>query len=185
MGHALENVLNFCYDQGLTGLPGSDTVEKFARSYSVENGSEEEKIDRLIRWQMAKCATTGFVTGLGGAITLPLTIPADTFANYYVLLRMVAAIAIIRGYDPRSEPVRNLAFVCLAGNGAADLVKNAGLQLIRKSGGHRLISLGRIVPFLGGIVGAGVDAATCRMIGNVAKNVFVRTAPKTGAASLA
>ena len=37
--------------------------------------SIEEAAKALIRGQLAKCSTSGFLTGLGGLITLPVAIP--------------------------------------------------------------------------------------------------------------
>src|SRR4051812_12728684 len=103
-------ILDHCYDKALLGLPGTDSAEKISQEYIKGRGTLDEKTERLIRWQIAKCATTGFVTGLGGVIVLPFSISADLFANYYVLLRMIAAIAMMHGYDPRTDRVRTLAY---------------------------------------------------------------------------
>ena len=35
------------------------------------------QLDNFISWQVAKCGTSGFLTGLGGLITLPVAIPAN------------------------------------------------------------------------------------------------------------
>ena len=39
--------------------------------------SIEEAAKALIRGQLAKCSTSGFLAGLGGLITLPVAIPAN------------------------------------------------------------------------------------------------------------
>ena len=86
-----------------------------------------------------------------------------------------AAIAVMRGHDPKSETVRNLALTCLAGHGAADLMKGVGLRALRRTGGRVALRLGRAVPLVGGLIGGSVDAATCRVVGSAAKVIFARS----------
>lgn len=86
-----------------------------------EPGTPEEQANSLIRWQITKASTSGFLTGLGGLLTLPLTIPANMTSVFYIQLRMVAAIAHMGGYDVRSDQVRTLAYTCLCGSAASDI----------------------------------------------------------------
>ena len=72
--------LNWAYDKAVNGVPGMSTAQELAQEFLNDetNGiTESERIynaaNSLIRWQNAKAATTGFVTGLGGLLTLPVT----------------------------------------------------------------------------------------------------------------
>ena len=38
-----------------------------------------------------KCAASGFLTGFGGFLTLPINVPANLSSVLYVQLRMIAA----------------------------------------------------------------------------------------------
>jgi len=55
------------------------------------------RVAALIKWETAKNFTTGFLTGLGGFITLPVAVPAALAASWVVQARMAAAIACIYG----------------------------------------------------------------------------------------
>ena len=76
---------------------------------SSRGNSKAETVTRimqtaLIRWQNAKCATSGFIAGLGGSITLPVSIPANISSVLYIQIRMIAAIAYMGGTtSPLSE----------------------------------------------------------------------------------
>lgn len=50
----------------------------------------------------------------------------------YVQMRMVAAIALIRGYDLRDDEVQTFVYSCLVGNAIADTFKNTGVQVGNK-----------------------------------------------------
>ena len=65
-------VLDWAYEKSLNGIPGSSSAEELAQEYLDENnGNVIKACDSLINWQIAKCATSGFLSGLGGIITLP------------------------------------------------------------------------------------------------------------------
>jgi hypothetical protein len=60
---------------------------------------------------------------------LPVAVPANIGNVLYVQLRMIAAIACMGGYDVRDDRVKTLAFVCLTGSNAIDILKDAGIQI--------------------------------------------------------
>lgn len=177
---ALTRILDQLYHRALRGVPGSQSVDALVAEYSAAPGSLDERIDRFVRWQTAKCATSGFVTGLGGIMTLPIAVPADLTANFYVQLRMIAVIARLRGHDPSSDRVKTLAYICLAGNQAKDAVRHVGIQtsqaairhLLKSLGARSAGHLGRLVPLVGGLVGGAIDGAACRAVATVANKVF-------------
>ncbi len=178
----LLKVLDFCYDRAVGNSGNGEGAARLASEYTDTTRTLEESIDNLIRWQNAKCAATGFITGLGGLATLPVTLPADLFANYFIQVRMIAAIAFMAGHDLKSDKVRSLVYICLCGNAAADILKDAGSQVgkraveaaLRRMTGRGAGNFGKAIPLLGGIIGGAVDGFTCNLVGNTAKNVFLR-----------
>lgn len=193
-------VLDWSYDKAVNGLPGMETAEELADKYISKSSSIDEAIDKFIKWQQAKCATSGFITGLGGIITLPVAIPANISSVIYVQIRMIAAIAIMKGYDLKDDQVKTLVYVSLTGQAATDILKQAGIKigtkmstvlikrmpieiikqinkrvgfrLVTKFGEKGIINLGKCVPVLGGVIGGTVDAVGTRTIGKTAKKVF-------------
>jgi hypothetical protein len=198
---AIMKALDWGYDKAVNGLPGLETAEELAASYTRLPGTPSEQSDSLIRWQIAKAGTSGFVTGLGGIITLPVAIPANIASVLYVQLRMIAAIAHIGGHNVRDDQVRTLAYMCLCGSAAVDVAKDIGIQvgtklttsaikrisgetlvrinqrvgfrLLTKFGEKGVINLGKAVPILGGVIGGTVDSISTKVVGNAARNAFV------------
>jgi hypothetical protein len=194
-------VLEWVYQRALDGIPGVDTsLEDLAQSYGGKYCTEEA-IDRLINWQIAKAGATGFITGVGGMLTLPVTIPANVAGVSYLQLRMIAAIAHLRGYEARDDQVRTLAFICLTGSNAFDVLKDVGIQvgtkltrqmilrisgatlrrinqkvgfrLVTKAGSRGVVNMVKVVPVVGGVVGGSLDAAATKVIGATAKRLFI------------
>jgi hypothetical protein len=64
---------------------------------------QEKAIQRLIATHVRLAAASGFLSGLGGVVTLPVTIPASLAGLYVLGARMSAGIAHLRGYDVESE----------------------------------------------------------------------------------
>lgn len=194
------SVLDWGYDKAINGFPGMETAEELAEEYLNKSKSVDEAIDKFINWQQAKCATSGFLTGLGGIITLPVTIPANISSVIYIQIRMIAAIARMRGYDLKDDQVKTLVYLSLTGQAATDILKQVGIKIgtkmstvlikrmpieiikqINKTVGFRLvtkfgekgiINLGKCVPVVGGIIGGTVDAVGTRTIGKTAKKIF-------------
>ena len=65
-------LLDWAYEKSINGLPGTDTAFEIAENYLSKHDSIDKAIDKLIIWQNTKSATSGFLTGLGGLITLPV-----------------------------------------------------------------------------------------------------------------
>ena len=194
----MTKLLDWTYNTVTNGVPGMLTAEELANDYLIRHSSVDHAIDSLINWQISKSATSGFLTGLGGLITLPVAIPANIASVIYVQMRMVAAIAYMKGYDLKSDQVKTLVFVALTGQAATDITKDFGIKLgtqflkasikkipgsvikkinqrvgfrlVTKFGSRGVINLGKAVPLVGGVVGAAVDGAGTRIIGKVAKN---------------
>jgi hypothetical protein len=200
---AIMNALDWAYEHTMNGIPRSNllTAEQLAQSYMSESGALRDKADSLIRWQNAKAGTTGFLTGLGGVITMPLTVPIDLAAVWFIQIRMIAAIAHMNGYNLRDDKVKTLVYICMCGNGAKDILKNIsiaigtkltqnaiksisgqlivkinqaiGLKLLTKFGEKGLINIAKIIPLVGGVIGGSFDAFSTNIIGNIARDIFI------------
>ena len=57
---SIVKALDSIYSNVIDGLPGAETDEELAKEYLKESGTLSEKADSLIRWQIAKCSTSGF-----------------------------------------------------------------------------------------------------------------------------
>lgn len=198
---ALE-LVNKVLDYGIGGVGplknSSDLAQDYLRDASYADN--KARIRSLIRWETSKNFTTGFLTGLGGFITMPVSVPAGLGAAWVLQARMVGTIAVINGYDVTDDRVRTLALISIAGDGGKEIAKKAGIdlsqragksalkrvpgktlieinkkvgfRLLTKSGSTGVVNLSRGIPLLGGGVGGTVDAASCRAVGAVARHNF-------------
>ena len=193
--------LEWAYAKAVNGVVGLGSAEELAQEYLKEGDSLPEQINNLIRWQNAKAGTSGFLTGIGGILTIPVTLPANITSILYIQLRMIAAIAIMCGYDVKDDKVKTLAYSCLVATSSAEIVKNLGIKIgekiavsmlkklpgalitkINQTVGFRLltrfgqkgaINLIKGVPLLGGVIGAALDIVSANTVGNVARDLFI------------
>lgn len=199
----IQKALEWSYEKALTGVGVLGTAQELAEEYlRSNNNNREDAANSLIRWQNTKAATGGFVTNIGGLVTLPVSIPTNMVSSLYIQLRMIAAIAHMGGHDILDDRIKSLCFVCLTGNSATEIVKSAGVQfgtkftaaaiqkyitsemiksinkavgfrLVTKAGSTGILNLTKMVPFIGGIVGGTFDAVTTNVVGNVARDAFI------------
>lgn len=189
------------YKKAIEGLPGSLNCQQLAEEYLAKYPTKQIAAQKLIENQIAKCTTSGFITGLGGAITLPVAVPANVASVLYVQMRMIAGIAAIGGYDVNSDEVQTLVYVCLAGTSIADICKSTGIKignkvtmnllkklpatvltkinhkigfkLLTKFGEKGVINLVKLVPLAGGVIGGSVDFIGTKTISKYAYKMFI------------
>ncbi len=196
----VQKIIEWIINTGINGTEFLPSAEQVSKDYRSKSANIEDAINSLIAWNTVYAAATGFVTGLGGIATLPIAIPVDLIANYAIAASTVSTIAHLRGYDIQSEQVKTVVLLCLigetgekilqkvgieAGNKFAqniikkipnkvlkEINKKIGFQLVNKGGGNSIIKLTKIVPLVGGAVGATFDAAYINGCGKLAKTVF-------------
>lgn len=188
---------------GVSGLGAWKGSIQVAEEHLAKHGDVEKAIDRLIATHVRITSSTGFLTGLGGLITLPVTLPADFTTLWITQARLAGAIAHLRGYDVRSDEVRSVVLMSLIGSSATEALAQAGVQIgtksaisaikqvpgrvlieINKKVGYRLITkagtkgvvnLTKLAPLVGGVVGGGVNFTSTRAAGSWAKKNFPAT----------
>ncbi len=187
---------------GIKGGPGLSSAKELGDKY-INNPafkSKLERIDALIRWEERKNFTSGFVTSLGGIVTLPVAIPASLGINWILQTRMVAAMAHIGGFDIDDPPVRMSIALCLLGNKAKEILnqnledveaylRKKGLssiptrtlsivnqaiaaKLMQIAAQKGLTRVSKAIPLVGGLVGGVIDYRSCRDTARFAKELF-------------
>ncbi len=124
---AVAGLVESLLDVGIDGKGPFDSAQKVADVKRAEKPDAEEAIDAVVRAHLKLAAAGGFVTGLGGFITLPVALPANVLEFYVVATRMVASIASLRGYDIKRPEIRSAILLTLVGADADDLLKKAGV----------------------------------------------------------
>lgn len=162
-----------------------------------QHGNVEKAIQQVIDNHIRYAGAQGFATNLGGLVTAALMIPANISGLALIQCRMVAGIAHLRGYDLDDPRVRNAILACMLGeDGVKSLVSSKKLpappmaiatapthdphldrvlaaevtsELLTNVAGKRLATtVGRRIPMVGGLFGAGADGYSTWQIGGYA-----------------
>jgi hypothetical protein len=127
---------------GIGGKGAFKSAETIAAQALEQHGDRENAIRWIINSHTRMAAADGFITGVGGFITMVVSIPANIAGFYLVATRMTAAIAKVNGHDLADESVRSAVLLCLAGEDADRLPAGAGTVACHPDGGQQ----GRDVP---------------------------------------
>lgn len=194
-------LLDTCYDKALHGINKvSPSIEQFAEDYLKKENDEKKAVKEMLNNQIAKCTTSGFITGFGGAITMPISIPANIGSVLYIQMRMIACTAYLAGYDLNSDQVQTFVYACLAGVSVNSVIKQAGIKVgvkmaekaiqkipgkalvkinqkigfrfITKFGQKGIINLGKMLPGIGAIINGGLDFVETKIIADRAYKMF-------------
>src|SRR3954470_12305428 len=158
-----------------------------------QKGNVDKAVHEVIENHVRYAAAQGFVTNVGGLVTIAITIPTNIAGLALIQCRMIAGIAHLRGYDLDDPRVRNAILTTMLGEDVVDaLVKKRKLpappmalataphhdpdldkiisaevaaELVTKVAGKRLATtVGRRIPIAGGFMGLGAAAyATWRV----------------------
>ncbi|MBI2432109.1 MAG: EcsC family protein [Candidatus Hydrogenedentes bacterium] len=189
-------------DYAIEGVPPLTAAKDLATEYLIDQSyaTNDHRVRALIRWETTKNFTAGFVTGIGGLLTLPVALPAALGASWVIQGRMAGAIANIYGHDLKEDRVRTLVLLAIVGNAGKEVLKEAGVtvgkklatvtlqnvpgrllidinkrvgfRLVTKAGQTGVVNLAKAVPIAGGVVGGAMDAGACRAVGWAAKRIF-------------
>lgn len=186
-------LLDTCYEKCLNGIPYvSPPVSELANDYLDKYPTKQQACKAMINNQIIKCTISGFITGFGGAITIPIALPANISSVLYVQMRMIACTAYIAGFELNSDQTQTFVYACLAGVSVNALVKQAGIKFgvkfanglikkipgkvltkinqkvgfrfITKFGSKGIINLGKLVPGVGAVIGGGLDLIETKAI---------------------
>jgi uncharacterized protein (DUF697 family) len=190
-------------DRAIRGVGRLPAAAVMADDLLARNDGDLEKaIHAIIEKHVRYAGAEGFVTNLGGLVTMTITVPANITGLAVIQCRMVAGIAHLRGYDLDDPRTRAAILTCLLGDervltlirrkqlpGTPMAIATAPVsdpelgrivanevaaELIAKVAGKRLATtVGRRVPVVGGMVGAGADAYSTWRVGRYVDREFL------------
>jgi hypothetical protein len=193
-------------DAGIDGLGPLKSARELADLARRDTRTPEGAVKKIVRSHVVKGGVGGFVTGVGGFVTMPVALPANVVEFYVGATRMVASIATLRGYDVNDPRVRTAVLLTLVGSDADEVLAKAGLTggtgkmvglvgqqlppaallILNKAIGFRLLRgfgekafarLGRGIPLAGGVVGGGIDVWMMKRIADHAMDEFPQRGP--------
>jgi len=171
--------------RGVGPLPPA--AEAADKQLEEQHGDVERGVHEVVENHVRYAGAQGFVTNIGGLVTMAVTVPANVTGLALIQCRMIAGIAHLRGYDLEDPRVRDAILAVMLGEDTVNrLVKKHKLpappmaiatapthdpdldsiiaaevasELISRVAGKRIATtVARRVPVVGGVVGMGVDA---------------------------
>lgn len=179
---AVTKLITNLLDVGIDGKGPFASAKKLAdKALAAEQGDVDKAIDSVASKHVRGGAAGGFVTSLGGFVTMPVAIPANVFEFYVQATRMVGAIAHLRGYDVSRDEIRTAVLLTLVGTDAADTLRESGVP-VGALGGGTLASLltGRLPKSALMVVNKAVGFRVLRSVGEKTLARFGRLVPVAG-----
>lgn len=195
----LHAIAGWLYDKAVCGIAGIESAETLAKRYLDDaKGDVALAARNLIHWESIKAGSSGFLSGIGGVIALPVTLPLNVTSVLFIQTRLVAALACLGRHRLSDERIRALAGLCLCGNAAKALLQDLALQaancwsatvaqqvtektlalVATRAGLVSAENLVRLIPLAGGVVSGAVDIASTRTIGRIASTTFLKPQPE-------
>ncbi|HDS9724887.1 TPA: EcsC family protein [Enterobacter bugandensis] len=195
---SIQSMMGWLYDKAVSGIAGIESAETLAERYLADAKEDVMKAAHsMIRWESVKAGSTGFLSGVGGVVAMPVTLPLNITSVLFLQTRLVAAIACLGKHNLADERIRALAGLCLCGNAAKALLQEVVLQAMenwtrpftRRIVEKTLVLMAaragvctsgqfiRLVPLAGGVVSGAVDITITRTIGRIAYTTFLPPYP--------
>ena len=202
VGNSAAKMVENLLDTGIDGKGPFDSAASVAASALKKNGGDvEAAVDDVVKSHLKLAAAGGFVTSLGGFITLPVALPANVLGFYLLATRMTAAVASLRGHDltrRRSAPPsssrswvptpttcsprrawsrRPAASPTSPPSGCParpswSSTRPSASACSRRPARRRSAASGATCPLVGGVVGAGLDGWLIKRISENARREF-------------
>jgi hypothetical protein len=195
-------LVTWLQNKAIDGVSPLSKPEDLAKEYLIDQSYPDNnaRVEALINWETAKNFTSGFITGFGGLLTLPLSIPSAIGAAWVIQARLAATIAVIYGHNIHDDRVKTLVLISILGDVGKEALKKIGItvgrktmksaitkmpgkvileinkrvgfRLLTKAGERGAINLTKFIPVGGGLIGGTFDAVLCRQVGITAKKLF-------------
>jgi|GEM_PF-6666756 len=194
----INQLLNFTYDKVKDGFLKFDSAQQIVDDLKKTTVSDEELIQKIIRRQRFSALGAGFVTGMPSLTFLPITLPSNILGLLFIQMRLACSIAIACGNDLDDQKVRELIFLCIAGNSASSVLNGVGNSLstyfvnktaqtintkMTQSVSQKVIEKGvkkvskkknRLMPVISGAVNSFYDLLSTNQVAITARETFFR-----------
>jgi len=201
--HITAGFVQQALDRAIRGVGPLDGAAMLAEKQLDEHkGDSAKAIKDIIETHVRLAGAQGFLTNVGGLVSLAVMVPANITGLALIQCRLVASIMHLRGYDLEDRRVRNAILASLLGEermlsmikkkkmpGTPMAIATAPVhdpqldvvmanevasEMITRIAGKRIAyTVGRRVPVVGGIVGAGTDGFSTWQIGRYVDREFL------------
>lgn len=161
------------------------------------NISDLNLAKKIVSRKSFKNGLVGAATGVGGLITLPITVPADLILTWKMQVYLALVIAHIFGHSKETTDLKTDIYLILAGNSASETLKRLGIEgtkavtkrvieknitkeimmkiwkiipqkIITKGGQKSMTSFMKMVPLVGVPIGFGFNYFATKSVGKLA-----------------
>lgn len=165
------------------------------------NISSDELAKKILHRKSMKSGLIGAVSGVGGLITLPVSIPTNLICSWRIQASMAFSIAYVYGHTKDTTDLKTDLYLILAGDSAKEALKRIGIEMsksvtkkavekyitrdvmikiwkvigqkiITKAGEKSLTSFMKMVPLVGAPVGFAFDWTATQAVGNFAISYY-------------
>ncbi len=174
-------------------------IEKYVNQLRRLNPEINDKdlVEKIISRKSLRSGSIGAICGLGGILTMPITMPADMYYSFKIQARLVLSIAFIYGWDLTNEETATDILLVMGGNVGINALKKAGIKLgeefvkkgveklitrevmkkinrivsrkiITKAGEKSLTSFTKMIPLIGAPIGGTIDYFSTKAVGKTA-----------------
>lgn len=137
-----------------------------AMKHKNPHHSDDKLLNKIINQQAFKCGIVGAVTGLGGFITLPITLPIDMLLTARYQATMISLMGRMYGV---SDSLENKAATYAVMTGSTELSKLTS-SIVRKYA-PRFVgkSFSKLIPVVGAVFAFGLNYILARSMARAAR----------------
>lgn len=112
----------------------SEEVTNYINKIRSDNPqlSNKQISEKVVHEQSLNSGLLGAVTGIGGLVTLPATVPIDLVKSWKIQAFTIRCIAYVYGYTPQATDLKTDIFLVLS-NGSIEELKNLVIIEVQKS----------------------------------------------------
>lgn len=179
------------------------TIEAYVDKLREQNKdiSCDKLAEKILHRKSIKNGLVGAITGVGGLITLPVSIPTDLTLSWRIQASMAFSIAYVYGHTKDTTDLKTDLYIILAGDSAKEVLKRVGIEvskgitkkavqkyitkdimikiwkvvgqkIITKAGEKSLTSFMKMVPLVGAPVGFAFDWIATQTVGRFAMSYY-------------
>jgi len=142
--------------------------------HGIQKGVDRMGLDGFIEHCARLAASTGAITGMGGAVTVIVGIPADLFNNLAQQFRVTLAVIYARrgSYTVTFEELMSVVGISLGLEAGLmltrEILENVAEKLLLRMGAK---AGGRLVPLIGAVVGGTTNYLFIKGVGASVKRI--------------
>lgn len=118
-------------DSAVEGFGPFCSASDLADIYKQKTDNIDKAISLLIKNELLKIGATSVLTQISKFPFLPLAIPLNIAANYFIVARVVAVIAKLKGRNLNDKSVRRFIMLCLLTSQSKELIKMSKMSSVK------------------------------------------------------